>query len=382
MITLYFTDGSLAPIGQPIVGWTQVDVTLRFNEPSSVTVQLPALGEYIEVAQPGNRLVVVRNGSVLCSGPVEFPAEFKWDAAGGENAEPGKLTVSATDDSVWLGERLTYPDPTVASNAQGTAYYTLTTTNAETAMRNLVNLNAGPGALASRQVANLALGSVASVGSNINVRTRFEPVSDALRAAAVAGGGLGYRVVESSGSLLFQVYAPVDRTGSVRFSRGLGNLRQISYQDQAPTATVAIVGGNGTGATRTIVERPSVGATPTPWGRMETFVNDSSSTTADLNQSGDDQLAQSAEQAQLLVTAIDTATQRYGVHYGLGDKVTVEIFPGVELADVVRAVHLSASPDDGEVVSPQIGADSTSTDQLYVRQLRALDRRLGQLERT
>jgi hypothetical protein len=382
MITLYFTDGNLVPLGQPITSWQQVDVTLRFNQPSSVTIQLPALGEYIEVAQPGHRLVVVRDGSVLCSGPVEFPAEFEWNAAGGTAAEPGQLTVSSTDDSVWLGSRLTYPDPVHASNAQTASYYTLTSTNAETAMRNLVNLNAGPGALVSRRVAGLALGSVASVGSNINVRTRFEPVSDALRAAAIAGGGLGYRVVESSGSLLFQVYAPVDRSGSVRFSRGLGNLRQISYQDQAPTATVAIVGGDGTGSTRTIVERPSVGATPAPWGRMEVFVNDSSSTTADLNQSGDDQLAQSAEQAQLRVTAIDTATQRYGTHYGLGDKVTVEIFPGVELADIVRAIHLTATPDDGEVVSPQIGADSTSTDPRYVRQLRALDRRLGQLERT
>lgn len=382
MITLVFTDGSLAPLGRPVTGWTQVDVTLRFNEPASVSVQLPALGDYIEMAQPGNRLQVIRDGALLCAGPVEFPAEFQWDAAGGQYAEPGQLTVSSTDDSVWLGARLTYPDPAHASNAQTASYYTLTTTNAETAMRNLVNLNVGPGALASRQVANLVLGSVASVGSNINVRTRFEPVSDALRAAAIAGGGLGYRVREDSGQLKFEVYAPVDRTGSVRFSRGLGNLRQIAYQDQAPTATVAIVGGNGTGSSRTIVERPSVGATPTPWGRMEVFVNDSSSSTTDLNQSGDEELARDAEQAQLRVTAIDTASQRYGTNYGLGDKVTVEIFPGVELADIVRAVHLTATPDGGEVVSPQIGADSTSTDPRYVRQLRALDRRLGQLERT
>jgi hypothetical protein len=381
MITLLITDGNLNPLGQPITSWQQVDVVLRFNEPATVTVLLPALASYVSLAQPGNRLVVIRDGAILVAGPVEVPAVFDWDAEGGEGAEPGRLSVSSTDDTAWLAGRLTYPDPAHASTAQTAAYYTLSATNAETAARNLVNLNAGPGALAARQVPHLALGSVASVGTNINVRTRFEPVSDALRAAMIAGGGLGYRIVQSSGSLLFQVYAPVDRTGTVRFSRGLGNLRQIHYDFAGPTANAAVVGGDGTGATRTIVERTN-SSSITAWGRWETFVGDSSSSTTDLNQSGDEELSRSGASALLRVTAIDTPSQRYGTHYGLGDKVTVEIFPGVQLADVVRAVHLTATPDDGEVVQPQIGADSTSTDPRYVRELRALSQRLGQLERT
>jgi hypothetical protein len=381
MITLIFTDRDLTRLGQPITAWTQVDVMLRFNAPASVSVQLPAFGKYIELAQPGNRLQVIRDGQILVAGPIEYPAEFSWSADGEDDAEPGQLVVSSTDDSMWLGARLTYPDPAHAATAQTAAFYTLSATNAETAMRNLANLNAGPGALTARRVPHLALGSTTGVGTNINVRTRFEPLSDALRSAALSGGGLGYRVVESAGSLLFEVYAPADRTGSVRFSRGLGNLQAIGYQPQAPTANVALVGGDGTGDTRTIVER-SVPSSVTDWGRMETWVGDSSDDTTDLNQSGDEELADDGEQAQLSVTAVDTATQRYGVHYGLGDKVTVEVFPGVEVADVVRAVHLAATPQNGEIVSPQIGNDSTSTDSAYARQLRALDRRLGQLERT
>lgn len=381
MITLLFTDASLTPVGQPVTNWTAIDITLRFNQPNSATVTLPAFGPYVEMAQPGNRLVVIRDGQILTAGPVEYPGDFSWSADGDQDAEPGQLVVSATDDSVWLGRRLTYPDPAHASNAQTAAFYT-NTANAEVAMRDLVDKNAGPGAVASRQVPHLVLGSLASVGGSVPVRTRLEVLSDVLRALAITGGGLGFRVREDGGQLKFEVFAPADRTATVRFSRSLGNLRSIRYQPEAPTATVAIVGGDGTGSSRTIVERPSVGAVPAPWGRIEVFVNDSSTSTTDLNQSGDAALAGAGERADLSINAVDTPLQRYGVDYQLGDLVTVELYPGVELADVVRAVHLTATPEAGEVVQPQVGTDATDSDSALAERVRELQRRVGFLEAT
>ena len=380
MITCLFTDGDLVPLGQPIARFKQVTVTLRFNEPASVLLTVPALPEYLEMAGPGNRLTVIRDGQILVAGPIEYPGQFSWSADGsGDDGEPGLLTVAATDDSVWLGCRLVYPDPAHASTAQTTDFYT-STANAEVAMRALVNLNAGPGALTARQVPHLILGSLASVGTSIQVRSRFDVLSDQLRAAALAGGGLGYRVRQDGTDLKFEVYQPGDLTGSVRFSRGLGNLRAISNSTQAPTATTAIVGGDGTGTSRTIVERTDSTATAI-WQRIETWVGNTSANTTDLDQAGDKALADAAEQAQLSVVAIDTALQRYGTHYNLGDKVSVEVYPGLVVEDVVRAVTLVAT-EKGEVVSPQIGSTSASSDAKYVQLIRALGVRLGMLERT
>ena len=382
MITLLFTDGALNPIGQPITRFISVVATLNFNAPASVTVTLPALPEYLDVAAPGNRLQVIRDGKILVAGPVEYPGVFSRSADGqAQDATPGLLTVATTDDSVWLGCRVVYPDPTAAATAQtATSFYTLTATNAETAMRSLVNLNAGPGALAARKVPNLILGTLAGVGSNVNVRSRFGTLSDELRATALAGGGLGYQVVEDGGSLKFVVFQPADLSTSVRFSWGLGNLRSVQYTPQAPTATVAIVGGDGTGTSRTVVERSNSAAVAT-WGRIETFVNDNSGDTTDLNQAGDTALISAAEQGQLVVQAIDTPLVKFGRDYPLGAKVSVEIYPGLDLVDVVRSVTVTATKD-GEVVNVQIGTASASSDPTYVRKLRALDRRLGQLERT
>ena len=121
MITLLFTDGALAPIGQPIVRFISVTVTLNFNAPASVTVTLPALPEYLDVAAPGNRLQVIRDGKILVAGPVEYPGVFSRSADGqAQDATPGLLTVATTDDSVWLGCRIVYPDPAAVATARRT----------------------------------------------------------------------------------------------------------------------------------------------------------------------------------------------------------------------------------------------------------------------
>lgn len=381
MITILFTDGSLTPLGQPIVRFRQLQCTLRFNEPDSTLLTVPALPAYLEMAQPGNRLVVIRDGEILTAGPIEYPAQFAWSAdPTSDAAEPGLLTIGSTDDTVRLAGHMVYPDPAHASTAQTTDFYTLTATNSEVAMRTMVNVQAGPGALVARRISRLILGTLASVGVDINVRSRFDPLTDQLRAAALAGGGHGYRIRQDGADLKFEVYQPADLSSQVRFSRGLGNLRSIGYQAQGPTATVAIVGGDGTGTSRTIVEREDTGATAI-WGRGEAFVGDSSADTTDLDQAGDDALAGAAEQAQLTVFAVDTPVQRFGVDYRLGDRVAVEVYPGLQVTDVVRAVTLTATKD-GEVIQPQIGSTSMTADLETTRQLRAFGVRLGRLEGT
>src|SRR5690606_41503783 len=94
-----------------------------------------------------------------------------------------------------------------------------TAVNAETAMRALVAEQVGPSARPERQIPRLTLGPVAGVGTPITVGFRFDGLGDALRTCAIAGGGLGFRTTQVGDEIQFEVYQPIDRADSVRFSR-------------------------------------------------------------------------------------------------------------------------------------------------------------------
>jgi hypothetical protein len=120
------------------------------------------------------------------------------------------------------------------------------------------------------------------------------------------------------------LYAPEDKSGTVVFSLERGTLASFSYKRTAPTMTYAIVGGDGEGTARTFSEKAN-GSLQALWGRIEDDLVDSrnGNSAAELSQSADQALAEGAGTTSLSVTPIDLDTQRYGVDYMLGDKVTV-----------------------------------------------------------
>jgi hypothetical protein len=165
------------------------------------------------------------------------------------------------------------------------------------------------------------------------------------------------------------------------FSWALGNLAELATDPDAPVATVAIVGGTGEGASRIVVERADAGAVSS-WGRKEIFVNQSGvSDSTGLAQYGDQALAEKAEKVGLSAVAVDSPHMRFGVDYGLGDRVSVVLASGVLVTDVVRAVTVKAIPDQGELITPQIGSTDATTDRGTTAVLREMLRRLGRLER-
>lgn len=376
---LLVTTKDLAVVGDPIVCWTSIDVTLRFNEPSSGIFTAPGYSWIREQMAPGNRVVVIRDGSILIAGPIE-----KWQyerSDDGDNAGDGQLTCNFADDLALMVARMTYPDPTLTPSAQVIDNWTYTG-NAELALRALADGNAGPSALPDRRVPQLVMGTIAGVGTSVTAKAeRMEPLGDVLRRVAVSGGGLGFRTQQVGQTIEFQVFQPLDLTGQVIFGFGLGNLKYVSYEVSAPTATAAIVGGQGEGADRFLIERVSQGAQDL-WGRMETLVNrPGTDPVGDLNDAGDEELAGQAETARVPSSASDTPFQRYGVHYDIGTRVSVESWPGSLISDVVSTVHIQVYPTAGEVVSPTIGSQAESSDPAWLQQVRALSRRIGYLER-
>ncbi|MGC5319317.1 siphovirus ReqiPepy6 Gp37-like family protein [Micromonospora arida] len=379
MINLLVTDRNLNVIGDPISRFTEVDVTLQHNEPAAGLVTVPSDGVTTAQMSPGNRLVVIRDKAVFASGPITQPGEQSW-SADGEDSGRGTTTIAFVGDLASVAAEVAYPDPAHAITAQAAARREFAVVNAEVAMRALLSENVGPTALTARRIPRLALGALAGVGSPVTMGFRLDYLGDALRSIALAGGGLGFRVRQSGTSLLFEVFAPRNLTGTVRFSRGLGNLLSYAYRPEAPTATVAIVGdGSGEGTSRVWAE--SVAPAAATWGRMVAVVDrrDTDSAT-EIAQAGAEALTEGAESAQLETVTVDTDTCRYGIDYDLGDRVSVALNDGVAVSDIVRAVNLNASPDGGEVVTATVGTQTATTDQAIVRKLREYARRLGRLE--
>lgn len=381
---LLLTDQNLNVLGDPIANWTNLDCTLRFNEPSSGMFTVPG-GDWIrEQLIPGARVVVNRytydgqGSGIFISGPVEQWLEERSD--NGENAGEGKITVNFADDLAPVVARLTYPNPAQTPETQTTDVWTYTG-NAEAALRELVNKNAGPGALTARQVPTLALGTLASVGTSVTVTAqRMQPLGEVAREIARIGGGLGFRTEQVGSQILFVVYDPPDKSDEVRFSFAFGNLKYLAYEVTAPKATVVVAGGQGEGTDRNLYERINAGEVAT-WGRYEKLQSTAGTDATAAQDEGDKALAENAATVRIPSNVADTDQARFGVHYGLGDLVAIENRPGNQLVDAIRSVHLQAWPTSGSIISATVGDQSAQTDLAWAIRIRELEERLGQLER-
>lgn len=385
---ILITNQDLAVVGDPIDAWLSLDVTLKFNEPGSGMFSAVAHTYVTDQLQPGNRVVVVRRpdphfgvpGGILIAGPIE-----KWlheVSDNGENVNPGVVTVNFADDLASIVSRLAYPNPAQDAASQTADYWTFTGTS-EDALRQLVNANAGPGALAYRQVPKLTLGAAAGIGSTVAVSAdRMQQLGELMRSIAQLGGNVGFRTRQVDDDIVFEVYLPRDRTDYARFGFGLGNVKYLAWEVNAPTATAAIVGGQGTGADRLMLERGNP-SDELAWGRFETLVSRAGTTaTQELKDEGDKAIASGAATTRLPANVADNDTCRFGIDYQLGDFVSIEITSTKDYTDMVRTVHLQAWPTAGEMVSSTIGTQEARTNPAWQKRLREVEQRLNKLERT
>ena len=189
---------------------------------------------------------------------------------------------------------------------------------------------------------------------------------------------------------MFEIYQPRDLTGAARFSAGHGQpaddlLRPpVPHRQRRPGRRR----GQGhrprrSGSTATPT-RPPPGTSGSRLGRPPRHRD------ADqLAQAAGDALAQGAQTVELAATPIDTPTLRYGPDdpaagvqgYGLGDLVTIEPLPGEQVAQLVREVHLQATPDEGETVTPLVGTARPASDPAWITTVARLERRVAAVER-
>ena len=397
-VTLLVTDQDLNIVGDPLDGWTNLDCTRRFNEPGSGTVELPASPEAMEILQPGHRLVVMRDGQVWMAGPMEVPQEVEVGYGGGEDggqAPPGEISIAFTDDLGRIAGYITWPDPAAAWEDQPTSTWrTITATGGETIIRQLVDENCGPGARPERRIPRLILGPVAGAGTTTLVNTRFEGLLETCRRVAIDGGGLGFRARQVGKDIVFEVYEPRDLSTSARFSFGLGNLRYLRAKLSAPTVTHALVAGSEPDEdaeepwARAYLQVADTGQAAA-WYRVEKFVDGSAQddSQGELTQAGTEELAGGAAPVELATVTVDIPDLPgepgsgliAGRDFDLGDRVSVQLPNGQQVTDLVRSMHLQATPGSGERVTTLVGSPEATTDPQMVRVVRDLTRRLGRI---
>lgn len=377
---IYLRDSTLRRVAV-IEDYADMAVLLSFNAAGGFDFKVPA-ASLAALLTPGAGVVIERDGVPLLSGPIDATRRT-W----AQDAD--HLILSGPDDTIALADRVALPVPAAAPNATGNAYaaaaYDVRTGAAETVMRGYVDANAGPGARSERAVPGLRLATDLGRGGTITGRARFDALDELLRDLALAGGDLGFRVVQATdaAALEFQVYPTRDMTATAVFAAEYGNLRAYDYRRGVPPGTYVYVLGGGDLTARAIIEGGDAAAI-VAWRRREQAVD--ARNTADVGelttQLGKELLDHRADTA-LSVTPIDAPGLAFGADYGLGDRVTV-VVDGVPIREVVREVTITLDTQGGETIVPSIlspGSTAPTVDALYAR-LAELGERLGRLERT
>lgn len=378
---IYVRDQNFNKVAE-IDDYASLEMVSRFNAVGAWTMEIHTnTAAARELVKPRAGIIVKRDGITVFSGPVT-QRKRKWDIS------TDQLTLSGLDDNVWLSRYLALP--VTSGPPYTTADYDVKTGPVETVMKAYVTANMGSGAKADRQL-NITIEPDRARGTTVTGRARFCTLLDLFSTLALAGGDIGFRIVQAGNGLQFFVYQPADKTASAVFSPALGNLLSFEYSDADPDANYIIVGGNGDGTARTFVESGDPGSIAA-YGRIEEFLdNRNTSNVSELNQAIIAELAQKAQKTSLTITPVDTESIAFGQDYSLGDRVSVILTQQNEaggqdvldtIQDVVREVRFKITTD-GEVITPFIGTPDTLSHPIMgiFRKMKQLNNRVSNIER-
>lgn len=204
---------------------------------------------------------------------------------------------------------------------------------AETIMKTLVSYNAAGsatvanGRLREGAISGLSVQADGAGGNTLDWACAFDGLLDTLQKLAEVGGG-DFDLVKGSDSVSWEFRWYVgqrgaDRIGDVVFAVGRGNMGNPAYSyNQSDERTVVIVGGQDTGSAREFVVR--TGATYGALNNSELFLNATDiKTTAGLEARGDIALNGRLPEEKFSFSVLQTPACMYGLHYFLGDLVTV-----------------------------------------------------------
>lgn len=380
-LRVYVRNPDLERIGQ-IDDYTSLAVIPRYNAIGSFVLEISADSGKANLLAEGNGLIIrTADGDLVDSGPIRT---VDWSRSKGDSGA-GKLTVGGVSDTEVLARYTCWPAPGSAIGSQADTVYKISGAVAETAMRTLVDLNAGPGALATRKNPLLTLAANGNRGPVVTRQlNQFDNLLAVLTDIANAAK-LGFRVVQAGSGLQFQVYEPTDRSGTAKFAFRLGNLTDANYSTTPPTCTRAVVVAGGQSSPRQCKTYDR--SDPLfPGLTIEQFVDLTSVDTASvdlaaqMDQAAEEALTSGAGQGALSISPIDIPQLQYGRDYQVGDTVSAMVRESW-LTDVVREVTLTCTAAEGTTVKAAVGSsDGDGTVARFYQFLAQLKKDVGRLK--
>jgi len=391
--------------GRPIV-FDKIDATPTYNQAGPVVIEVPANARNWELIQLDSGGHLVPFGLVVNWGGVyEIPVliedwSFKRVLDDGRIVET--LALTGADFLAVLANRVAYRNPAVGWASQTIGSTTYGPDPAETVIKDIITANLVTAGDTNRRVPLLTVAPDQGRGGTVTYKvvtpdpdaesgtentTVNQSLMDMVRAVDEQSP-IGVEITLGDGELVLDCYEPRDLSEKAVFSAELGNLPESTLTVSAPTGNAILAQSKVTGST--FMESAGPGATD-PWRRVEQFLDQSSTDTADdVNTAMFQAIGTGAGRVSISVTVVDLPRLRFGADgdgvqgYRVGDIVTLDLRDGVTYSDVVSKVQLvadSTGEEYVETVTPTIGtatedaADQTIDAKLSAR-LRALERAL------
>jgi len=349
-------------IGNP----TALEVTDRHNLVSTLTMTVPLAHKSFEkLKADGARLRVLFKGQHLISGPIVA------DSLSADGVK-GLYTVTVEDDFRVLREILGWPVPGAAISAQGSAEYRTYTGPAETIVKTAVTENG----VARLAVPGLTVATNLARGATIpgGVPLRMHPLMDQLF-PAVEDAGIGVTVKQEGTALVLDVYEPVTHPRSLSVKGR--TLKQVNMTRTRPTASRAVIGGQGEGVARKFLTLADT-ARETQYGmRAETF-RDARDDNADavMYARGQETLDELGPKNGVSLTLAGSGIFQYGPGgFHVGDRVPVKVTDDITITEVIRECTLKWVSPEYASVEPAIGELTNQPERITAQRIASLARR-------
>ncbi|MEV0445293.1 hypothetical protein AB0I84_07490 [Streptomyces spectabilis] len=259
-----FVRGAAEQDQRPILGeidtWIKLDFTLRLCKVGTWQLLVKSGTHQESLLQQGRGIVIYQDGvpDPVFSGQIDGFERY-WTTE--QHTASGSVFVGGTCDNDFAYGHLAFPG--VSSPGQDSmAVLPLSQQYRGSDSRPAggplgqalwveADLAMGARALPDRRIAGLSVGANVPIGGSVKDTLRFD-VLGALFEKWLKDKRVGYRFVwdHHTRQVELKIFPCRDRSGSVRFSPELGNLRQYTWQLKAPSVTRAIVACQGEGRDR------------------------------------------------------------------------------------------------------------------------------------
>lgn len=200
---------------------------------------------------------------------------------------------------------------------------------AETVLKAYVDEQAGPGA-GARARSGLSVEVDSADGDTVNMTESGQNLLDVCQRIARIGGG-DFDIV-GTGPATFELrwYAGqrgTDRSSTVIFSIERGNLEDATWDIWGEDVNAVLVAGQGEGAARQRTwYTDAARMAATTWNRIETFIDARDTSEANTHASrAAEEMERSRPKQPCTFRALHMPGCMYGLHYGFGDLVKVEL---------------------------------------------------------